>query len=145
MKNLNRFAPLLALLAIAVYFGLPQRPAAVQAPQAHSAPQAVLAPEAAAHTPRSKLPQVQRKNLPSEAQTTLRLIEQGGPFPYSRDGVTFQNRERRLPLKSDGHYREYTVRTPGASDRGARRIIHGAPNEYYYTPDHYRSFQEVAP
>lgn len=85
------------------------------------------------------------QNLPPEALHTLALIEQGGPFPYRRDGVVFHNRERLLPIRTQGYYREYTVPTPGARDRGARRIVAGGqPAEiYYYTADHYRSFREI--
>jgi len=83
--------------------------------------------------------------LPAEARTTLQLIRNGGPFPYRRDGIEFQNRERRLPARSRGYYREYTVPTPGAYDRGARRIISGAANEYYYSDDHYRHFRRITP
>jgi ribonuclease T1 len=71
------------------------------------------------------------------------LIQQGGPFPFARDGSTFQNRERLLPLKPASYYREYTVITPGANDRGARRIVAGAGGEFYYTDDHYASFREI--
>jgi len=83
--------------------------------------------------------------LPPKAIETLQAIDQGGPFPYSRDGVTFQNRERRLPERPRGYYREYTVPTPGENDRGARRIIAGGnpPEVYYYTADHYRSLRQV--
>jgi ribonuclease T1 len=83
--------------------------------------------------------------LPAEAQQTLRLIAAGGPFPYDRDGTTFQNRERRLPAQPPGYYREYTVPTPGSSDRGARRIVSGGnpPVEFFYTDDHYRSFRPL--
>lgn len=83
--------------------------------------------------------------LPPEAVATLQAIEQGGPFPYSRDGVVFQNREHRLPERSRGYYREYTVATPGSADRGARRIVAGGrpPEVYYYTDDHYQSFRRV--
>jgi ribonuclease T1 len=86
---------------------------------------------------------ISRSALPSEARDTLRLIERGGPFPYSRDGIEFQNRERRLPAQRRGYYREYTVPTPGERSRGARRIISGSEREYYYTADHYRSFQRI--
>ncbi len=81
--------------------------------------------------------------LPAEAVDTLRLIERGGPYPYRQDDGVFGNRERRLPQQSRGYYREYTVETPGSRDRGARRIIVGGrpPVEYFYTDDHYRSFQ----
>jgi ribonuclease T1 len=85
--------------------------------------------------------------LPREAIDTLQAIGRGGPFPYDRDGVVFQNRERRLPERPPGYYHEYTVRTPGASDRGARRIIAGGnpPEVYYYSDDHYRSFRRLEP
>ena len=92
------------------------------------------------------LPSVLYTDLPPEAQATLRLIEQGGPFPYPRkDGSVFGNFERRLPLQVRGYYREYTVTTPGRRDRGARRIVAGqiARGEYYYTDDHYRSFRRI--
>lgn len=82
-------------------------------------------------------------DLPVEARHTLQLIKQDGPFPYSRDGVTFGNYEKRLPLRQRGYYREYTVKTPGSRNRGARRIVAGQQSEYYYTADHYRSFQRI--
>jgi ribonuclease T1 len=82
-------------------------------------------------------------DLPPEARTTLRLIEQGGPFPYSRDGVSFGNYERLLPPRTRGYYREYTVPTPGQRQRGAQRIVVGKQHERYYTADHYRSFQRI--
>jgi len=81
-------------------------------------------------------------DLPPEARETLQLIDRGGPYPYRRDGVVFGNRERRLPLKPHGYYREYTVPTPGARNRGARRIVAGDP-ERYYTDDHYRTFRRI--
>jgi ribonuclease T1 len=81
--------------------------------------------------------------LPPEAKTTLSLIQRGGPFPYPRDGIVFQNREHLLPIYPKGYYHEYTVTTPGASNRGTRRIISGSVGEYYYTQDHYQSFQRI--
>ena len=94
-------------------------------------------------TPDGALPTIPATQLPQEARETIRLIDQGGPFPYDRDGITFGNRERLLPIKSDGYYREYTVITPGSSDRGARRIVAGREGELYYTDDHYESFRRV--
>lgn len=91
----------------------------------------------------AEVPQVRMEQLPPEAHATLRLIERGGPFPYRRDGTVFGNRERLLPIHSHGYYREYTVPTPGARDRGARRIVAGSRDERYYTADHYRSFQRI--
>lgn len=82
-----------------------------------------------------------------EIDKTLALIRQGGPYPHSQDGTVFQNRERQLPAQPRGYYREYTVRTPGLSHRGPRRIVTGGnpPVIYYYTEDHYRSFRVLEP
>jgi ribonuclease T1 len=94
-------------------------------------------------SPPSNAPVAQRAGLPPEAATTLRLIEQGGPFPFERDGVVFENREGQLPRKPRGYYHEYTVVTPGEHSRGARRIIAGDNGERYYSDDHYQSFTPV--
>lgn len=87
--------------------------------------------------------------LPRQGMDTYRLIAQGGPFPYNKDGVVFGNRERLLPGQKRGFYREYTVKTPGERDRGARRIVCGgepkAPEVCYYTADHYASFRRIVP
>jgi len=87
--------------------------------------------------------EISSSNLPPEAITALNLIECGGPFPYSKDGTVFYNYEGLLPEKPDGYYHEYTVITPGESDRGARRIVAGAGGEFYYTDDHYNSFRLI--
>ncbi len=89
--------------------------------------------------------------LPSQAQQTVALIEAGGPYPYSRDGIVFGNREGLLPQEKSGWYHEYTVLTPGSSDRGARRIVTGGASgatvghglEFFYSDDHYDSFRRV--
>ena len=85
--------------------------------------------------------------LPPQGQTTFRLIYQGGPFPYEKDGTVFGNRERILPPARRGYYREYTVKTPYARNRGARRIVCGGPAttpaKCFYTGDHYASFREI--
>jgi len=88
---------------------------------------------------------VTAEQLPAEARETLRLIDAGGPFPYRRDGIVFQNRERRLPEQPKGYYREYTVPTPGSKDRGARRIVTGnkPATVFYYTADHYKTFRRI--
>lgn len=91
------------------------------------------------------------EELPVEARETLVRIRNGGPHPFRRDGVVFQNREGNLPLQPRGYYREFTVETPGNRDRGARRIVAGTgrggdirtSGEYYYTKDHYRSFWRI--
>ena len=90
------------------------------------------------------------QSLPDEARKTYRLILSGGPFPYAKDGIEFGNRERQLPQRARGWYREYTVTTPGAHDRGPRRIVCGGepatrPENCYYTADHYASFKRIAP
>ncbi|HZE60823.1 MAG TPA: ribonuclease domain-containing protein [Burkholderiales bacterium] len=86
---------------------------------------------------------IDAKLLPPEARQTIAIIQAGGPFPYARDGVTFNNRQRHLPQQARGYYREYTVKTPAARDRGARRIVAGRAGELYYTDDHYRTFKRV--
>ena len=83
------------------------------------------------------------EQLPAEARATLTLIKAGGPFPHARDGAIFGNREGLLPKRERGYYREYTVKTPGAKDRGARRIVAARDGQFYYTEDHYRSFRRI--
>ena len=87
-----------------------------------------------------------KQTVQNPLNTTLALIQRGGPFPYSRDGIVFENREKLLPLKPRGYYREYTVPTPGLNHRGARRVVTGGdpPEVYYYTEDHYRSFRKIS-
>ncbi len=89
------------------------------------------------------------KDLPKQGRDTLDLIASGGPFPHDRDGITFNNREKILPKAKRGYYREYTVRTPGVKHRGARRIVCGGDQrslgECYYSADHYKTFQCIAP
>lgn len=131
-----------------------------EAPPAADAPAALAAPTLApTHTPKPAtptaaptrgppaeidgLPVITLDELPPQALDTLALIERGGPFPFDRDGITFQNRERLLPRKPAGYYSEYTVITPGASTRGARRIVAGEAGELYYTDDHYASFSRI--
>ncbi|MEU9894442.1 ribonuclease domain-containing protein [Streptomyces phaeochromogenes] len=86
---------------------------------------------------------IEEARLPAEARRTLDLIDEGGPFPYAKDGSVFGNFERELPRHERGYYHEYTVRTPGERDRGARRIVTGQGDEVYYTDDHYNSFRAV--
>jgi len=95
-------------------------------------------------------PTVAVAELPAEARTVHEAIRAGGPFAYAKDGSVFGNRERFLPVQTRGYYREYTVATPGARDRGPRRIVCGgtvpvAPTTCYYTADHYSSFKRITP
>lgn len=90
------------------------------------------------------IPTVSLRQLPAEVKQVIQRIRQGGPFPYRKDGTVFGNRERQLPNAPRGYYKEYTVPTPGAKNRGARRLVVGGNNElYYYTGNHYRSFVKV--
>ena len=107
---------------------------------------------ASARTPESPaaVAPVALSHLPAEAQAVHQLILRGGPFPYQKDGTVFGNRERLLPRHPRGHYREYTVKTPGALNRGARRIVCGGkpptqPEACFYTDDHYATFRRIAP
>lgn len=101
------------------------------------------APSSGGATPDSGLATIAESALPPEGRETLELIRSGGPFPYDRDGITFQNREGILPSQQRGYYREYTVPTPGEDDRGARRIVGGEAGDRYYTDDHYDSFRQI--
>jgi ribonuclease T1 len=88
--------------------------------------------------------------LPKQGRDTYALILAGGPFPYEKDGAVFGNRERQLPAQKRGFYREYTVKTPYARSRGAKRIVCGGsqpaqPEVCYYTEDHYASFKRILP
>ncbi|WP_052440878.1 ribonuclease domain-containing protein [Streptacidiphilus anmyonensis] len=104
----------------------------------------VLLPAASAHADVSGT--VCQSALPPEADDTLNLIAQGGPFPYSQDGTVFSNNEGVLPSEPYGYYHEYTVVTPGAPTRGARRIVEDQPDQIdYYTDDHYASFEQIDP
>ena len=87
--------------------------------------------------------------LPEVAQQVYHTIVSGGSLPYEKDGSVFGNRERILPQRKRGYYREYTVALPNASSRGARRIVCGGaatpPDVCYYSADHYNSFQKISP
>ena len=107
----------------------------------------LFAGTALARTTAEALAEVALADLPKEAQDIYALLGKGGPFAFDRDGVVFGNREKLLPAKPRGYYHEYTVRTPGVSNRGGRRLVCGgrktAPDACYYTDDHYRSFRKI--
>lgn len=84
-----------------------------------------------------------KSKLPSQADDTLKLIASGGPFPYPEDGEVFRNDEGVLPQEPSGYYHSYTVKTPGSSDRGARRIVTAKDGDDFYTANHYDSFDEI--
>lgn len=151
--------PLLLLLAIIVLVGglaaikLSQRAPPPQFAPSLTQPDPGTAPPDGA--PANPGTAAQRKGdalpgfLPPEARDTIALIQRGGPYPHRQDGSVFSNREQRLPDRPRGYYREYTVDTPGAGNRGARRIVTGGtpPTGWFYTDDHYESFRsfEVPP
>jgi ribonuclease T1 len=124
------------------------QPTQTQSTQTQSIPSRATQPRT---DPDSGLASISVAKLPREGQQTLRLIAAGGPFPYSKDGASFGNREGILPQQPRNYYREYTVKTPGEGDRGARRIVCGGGGngpktaECYYTADHYASFQRIRP
>ena len=98
----------------------------------------------------SRIPTMPLQQLPRQGQATYALILQGGPFPFSKDGSTFFNREQLLPQQLRGYYREYTVAHPKARNRGAKRIVCGGqqprqPDACYYTSDHYASYARIVP
>lgn len=98
--------------------------------------------------PGSAVASVAYSGLPVQGREVMSQIRQGGPFRYEKDGTVFGNRERLLPGQKRGYYREYTVPTPGLNHRGARRIVCGgqrprAPDDCYYTEDHYSSFRLI--
>jgi ribonuclease T1 len=94
--------------------------------------------------PKSDYATIKVSALPPEGRTTLKLIASNGPFPFAKnDGVVFSNFEKVLPAQPKGYYHEYTVITPGASNRGTRRIVTGKSGEQYYTNDHYKTFKIV--
>jgi len=130
---MRHWKPLLALVVLAIAFAWTR--------QAHT-PEPVAPTVAAQGRGDAALPAF----LPPEAHDTLALIARGGPLPHRQDGVVFGNYEGLLPKQPRGYYREYTVDTPGAHNRGTRRIITGGtpPEVYYYTDDHYRSFRQFA-
>ena len=134
-----RIAALVIVLAALAIVGLTGTLSGTPAPSDQRS-----APAAGAPGPAS-LPTVNRSELPPEARATLERIAAGGPFPYAADGATFENRERLLPLRPTGTYREYTVATPGSTDRGARRIVAASSGERYWTADHYASFARIVP
>ncbi|MCF7750756.1 hypothetical protein KQ945_08360 [Bacillus subtilis subsp. subtilis] len=137
--------PLLLLVAIVLLIGglaaikLAQRPPAPQFAPSLTEPGAATAGATARRTAQDPLPPF----LPAEARRTIALIQRGGPFPHRQDGSVFGNREQRLPPRPRGYYHEYTVDTPGAGNRGARRIVTGGnpPTGWFYTDDHYETFR----
>ena len=152
MRSLRRVRwPLLALVALivllvigyavsAVHHGSPRSPTSASTASHAGAPTSGRGAGPASTGSGVAVP---LSSLPPQASATVALIRHGGPFPYRQDGVVFANAERRLPIEARGYYHEFTVPTPGSTDRGARRVITGLDGEFYYTADHYESFRRV--
>ena len=150
MKNPRSRSTLLAVLAVAVivlawvFVRVGTTGPDAAPPSSRAVATTPVATSTGAADPASGLVWIAESALPSQARETLRLIRAGGPYPYPRnDDKTFRNSEALLPRHPNGYYREYTVKTPGSSDRGARRIIVGAPDEKFWTDDHYGSFSRI--
>jgi guanyl-specific ribonuclease Sa len=78
-----------------------------------------------------------------DLQDTLDRISRGERGSHSNDGSVFQNREKRLPIKPAGYYREWVHPTPKLRGPGPQRIVTGKEGEIYYTPDHYETFRRI--
>ena len=145
MKKYGRSFVQIFLLASLLLTALAAcNPADSSRPSARNAVQApTSAVDAPGKKPGSRPMKFDAADLPAEARHTLALIKSNGPFPFPKDGSVFGNRERLLPAKPRGYYREYTVITPGSRNRGARRIVAGRNADYYYTDDHYGSFKRI--
>lgn len=155
MKRAWAFSCILALSAILGACGKDTKQNAAQESGASASQAPVLPGQAASGAPaasgaqeRSAPASVTKAQLPAEAAETLRLIKAGGPFPFGEDGVLFRNSATLLPEHPRGYYHAYTVRTPGSTDRGQRRIVCGGPRKQitdcYYTDDYYASFKRIA-
>jgi ribonuclease T1 len=75
---------------------------------------------------------------------TLKRIDAGERIErFRNDGISFQNREGRLPKKPAGYYREWVHPTPKLPGPGPQRVVTGENGEAYYTADHYKSFKKI--
>ena len=150
MKPAWAFSCIIALSAILGGCGKDGSRNATQEPGASASQASVQLGQAASDTPAASgaLVAVTKAQLPGEAAETLRLIKAGGPFPFAEDGVLFRNSAVLLPQHPRGYYHAYTVRTPGSTDRGQRRIVCGGPRrqtgDCYYTDDYYANFKRIA-
>ncbi|WP_168790060.1 ribonuclease [Paraburkholderia aromaticivorans] len=150
MKRAWAFSCIVALSAILGGCGKEGSQNVTEASGASASQAPVQPAQGASGTPVASgaLGTVTKAQLPGEAAETLRLIKAGGPFPFGEDGVVFRNSAGLLPQHPRGYYHTYTVRTPGSTDRGQRRIICGGPRrqtgDCYYTDDYYVSFKRIA-
>lgn len=138
LKTIWRRRPLLALVVLILLLVVGYAGKAITSHDGSSgAPKATSSSAVAGSVPLS--------TLPREVTTTVRLILKKGPYPFKHDGIVYQNLERQLPPEPKGYYHEYTVVTPGSTDRGERRVVTGQGGEFYYTANHYASFVRFDP
>lgn len=85
-------------------------------------------------------------SIPDYVRNTYNFILKHGDAPHGYyGGRTFQNREKRLPLKTPRgqaiHYREWDVHPRrGGVDRGAERLVTGDDGSAWFTANHYQTF-----
>lgn len=91
------------------------------------------------------------KDIPGYVLDVLQyVLIHENPMPGYVGGRQFYNREKKLPQKKKNgaiiQYREWDVhpKKPG-KNRGAERLITSDAGLYYYTNDHYQSFQKIKP
>ncbi len=83
-----------------------------------------------------------------EVQKTIDNIKLNRPA-FPRDGIPFENNFKISPDSQrlntgSGPYREWTVKTPGVGNRGARRIVVDTKTgQAFYSHDHYNTFIEI--
>lgn len=145
-RNSAVSAAVAALIALGAWWWSAHHDPSASAPSSSSSSSLSRCPSIAdGRTQVDGLPTVELSSLPPEAAQTVALIQRCGPFPYpDHDGGTFGNYEALLPAEGKGYYQEYTVPTPGESDRGARRIIAGHDGTLFWTGDHYEHFAVIA-
>ena len=83
-----------------------------------------------------------------EVQKTIDNIKLNRPA-FPRDGIPFENNFKISPDSQrlntgSGPYREWTIKTPGVGNRGARRIVVDTKTgQAFYSHDHYNTFIEI--
>ncbi|HCU0179959.1 TPA: RHS domain-containing protein [Enterobacter hormaechei] len=83
-----------------------------------------------------------------EVQKKIDNIKLNRPA-FPRDGIPFENNFKISPDSQrlntgSGPYREWTVKTPGVGNRGARRIVVDTKTgQAFYSHDHYNTFIEI--
>ncbi len=133
---------LVALLAITVVLAGLSRYYSRQNPINRSAPPSTVQAD-------NKQRATPADSVPTYVRTVLQYVEKNGTAPDGYEGGrAFQNREKRLPLKSPQgnplRYREWDVKPrQKAQNRGPERLVTGNDRSAWYTKDHYRTFVKI--